>query len=119
MRKFIEVYNQFEGIHCWKDCPHDQVSFLRTPHRHVFHIYTTVKVDHSDRAIEFFMLQNDIHDALAQLYSGSMFDLGSRSCETIAEELFVLLSDGFNYKTIQSIKVSEDNENAAIVKFNE
>jgi hypothetical protein len=61
-RRFIFVTFQKEGIHCYPAAATDpalatkdeyDVSFLATPHRHIFHFKVWIEVEHSDRAIEF------------------------------------------------------------------
>ena len=110
---FVEevfVTLQVEGIHCWPECPFDEVDYLRTPHRHMFHIKAQKLVTHSDRDVEFIMLKHRIYEYLRIEY-GTNFDVclfGSRSCEMIAKELI----EEFE---LTKCEVSEDGENGAIV----
>ena len=45
------------GIHCYPDAP-DDVSYLRSPHRHLFHFKVGVPVNHANREIEFHQFLN-------------------------------------------------------------
>jgi hypothetical protein len=114
---FIIVKDQFPALHAWVDCPFEEVSFLRTPHRHVFHVTVKVKVDHDDRAVEFFMLKNTLSSLLHDLFAHR--DLGSKSCEMLCHDIKDSLK--LNYDegplNIHSISVFEDNENGAEVVF--
>lgn len=97
----------FEGIHCWPECPFDEVKYLRDPHRHVFYIRAFKKVNHDDRDVEFIMLKHQIERYLSTVYPGG--EIGRKSCEMLAEELI-------NTFELSACDVSEDNENGAIVR---
>lgn len=102
---------QVEGLHCWPECPYEEVKYLRDPHRHVFHIKATKKVTHDDRDVEFIMLKHKIEDYFYEKYFDSdlrLMNFGSMSCEMIAKELIAK----FN---LLRCEVSEDGENGAIV----
>lgn len=97
---------QFEGIHCWPECPFEEVAYLRSPHRHMFHIKAWKEVFHDDRDVEFIMLK---HVMLA--YLDGRFpnrNMGRTSCEMLARELI----EKFDLKACE---VSEDGENGAIL----
>lgn len=104
MKKAVIARFSFEGIHCWPKCNIEDVSFLRTPHRHIFHVKMTVPVAHNDRDVEIIMLKR----RAAAFIASVGVDLGSRSCEDIAE----LLCNRFS---CSSVEVDEDGENGAIV----
>lgn len=105
---------QFEGIHCWPNCPIEEVSYLRSPHRHIFHVKAYKQVFHDDRDVEFIWLKHRIQEFLNNWLQHSthttapVYDLGPMSCEMIANKLI----DEFN---LSRCEVSEDNENGAIV----
>ena len=108
-----EVYCtlEVEGVHCWPECPLEEVAYLRDPHRHVFHIKAFANVSHDDRDIEFIVLK---HKILNWFYDGwfdsklRLFNFGPMSCEMIAKRLI----DEFD---LSRCEVSEDGENGAIV----
>lgn len=105
---------QFEGIHCWPNCPIEEVAYLRSPHRHIFHVKAYKQVFHDDRDVEFIWLKHRIQEYLdtwltqSEHTSAAVYDLGPMSCEMIANQLI----DEFG---LSRCEVSEDNENGAIV----
>jgi predicted methyltransferase MtxX (methanogen marker protein 4) len=102
---------QIEGTHNWKDCPFEEVAYLRDTHRHVFWIKAYKEVSHSDRDVEFIMLKHRIEQYLKSKYRNTFLKLcvfGSMSCEMIAEELITAFD-------LCKCEVNEDNENGAIV----
>lgn len=113
MTKGTYVYCQtrFIGFHRWPSAP-DEVKYLRDRHRHEFHVKVTVKVKHDDRDVEFITLRNAVD--LMFCGNGSEHELGSKSCEMIAEDIISFVEADGNYK-IYSVEVSEDGENGAIV----
>ena len=111
--KTTEVYctTQMAGIHNWPGCPFDEVSYLRDPHRHMFHIKAHKLVTHSDRDVEFIMLKHLIEEYLNMEYwhdQHKCLYFGAMSCEMIAEELI-------NKFDLCRCEVSEDGENGAII----
>jgi len=103
-----------EGIHRWRKCPIEEVSYLREYHRHLFHIVCYSYVTHDDRDIEFIQLSHDIKKYLTEKYFSErsqclFFD--DMSCEMIAEELV----KQFN---LCECEVNEDGEGGAIVRRN-
>jgi len=117
----IFVRFQKEGIHKYPAAATDpalatgdeyDVSFLATPHRHIFHFEVTIEVEHSDRAIEFIQFKR----WLENLYKGGTLALDYKSCEMIAEDLYEVIATRYPDRTIH-IEVSEDNENGARLTF--
>lgn len=111
MQTNIIVRLVVDGIHSWPECPIEEVSFLRSPHRHMFHIECVKEVMHDDRDVEIIQLKHEILSYLkAKYYSeekrAHLF--GRLSCESIAREL--LTHFGLN-----RCSVLEDNENGAEV----
>lgn len=117
-KRWIKVNTEFKGIHNWPECPYEDVSFLQHPHRHTFEVGVKVVIGHYDREIEFFRFQRDVNAALIELYGASLLrtrDLGRRSCEEIAEDLYHELYEKYPREMI--ITVSEDGEVAAEIEF--
>lgn len=123
MRKnrWIWVTFQKEGIHCYpaaKSDPKlatgdwDDVSFLASPHRHMFHFKVMIEVDHDDRDIEFIQFKR----WLERMYSEGLLVLNHKSCEMIAEELHFEISHKYPNRAMK-IEVSEDGENGAIIEY--
>ena len=100
----IVVKFQFEGVHSWPECPHEDVAFLRVPHRHVFHVTATAKEEES-REIEIIRFKRQMECWTARYLTGPH----KFSCEDMAKRLI----DAFN---LSSCTVLEDNENGAIVR---
>jgi len=109
----IVVISQFEGIHSWPDCPYEDVAFLRHPHRHIFHVIMKIEVYHDDRELEFIRIKRELEEILLTFYHGK--DLGSMSCEMLAEKLGMHFI-GFSYP-VHMVSVFEDGENGAEVYF--
>lgn len=97
---------QYEALHNWPNCDIDEVSFLKYPHRHMFHIKAYKKVIHDDRDTEFIVLKRKIANYLQETYNN---DFGPMSCEMIARELITK----FN---LCACDVSEDNENGCYLE---
>ena len=115
MHTLVGIKLELEGIHSWSGVVNthykDEVGFLQHPHRHIFHIECTKKVNHDDRDIEFIAFKHEIQNYLRSSY-WSTFDslhvFGDMSCEMIAKELLKEFD-------LESCKVDEDGENYAIV----
>lgn len=109
MKKFIVATLQIEGIHCWPECQIPEVYFLRSPHRHMFHIKAKKEVTDSNREKEFIVLKREIEFFIRNsfLEKGNI-ELGAMSCEMLAEMLITEFS-------LSSCSVYEDGENGAEV----
>lgn len=113
VRSTTIVYCSFRlvGLHLWTNCPFDDVDFLKTLHRHEYHIKCYFPVTHSDRDVEFIRVKNQIMDYLTNKYWNTKYgccNFGEMSCEMIAEELC-------SEFTLCQAEVSEDGENGGIV----
>lgn len=109
MRTYIEVKNEIDMVHHYKDAP-EQVAYLRNIHRHSFKISSRVQVFHSDREIEFYMLRDFIQDVLPK----AEFGLGV-SCEQIAEFVIKKIQEKYGNGRRIIVSVFEDGINGAIV----
>jgi len=103
MKSFVIIKTSFPAVHSWPGCPFDDVAFLRTPHRHVFHVTVKFLVYHNDRDIEFIRKKIEI-DAFLLSYKNK--DLGMTSCEMLCEQIQGTF--GADY-----VSVFEDDENGA------
>ena len=110
-----------EGIHCYPaaaTAPElatgDQydVSFLGSPHRHIFHFRVSIDVFHNDRDIEFIQFKR----WLENLYSGGILELNYKSCEMIADDLYLQIAGRFPERAVW-IEVAEDGENGCLIKY--
>ena len=109
-----------EGIHKYPAAATDpalatgdeyDVSFLGTPHRHIFHFTVAIEVFHSDRDIEFVQFKR----WLEKLYSGTL-ELNFKSCEMISDDLYEAIAARYPNRDIE-ITVAEDGENGATVYY--
>lgn len=104
----IKVSMQIEGIHSWPQCPYEDVSFLKLPHRHIFHINAKKIVEHNDREQEFILLKRKMQT----FFGSSTVDFKYDSCEQIAEDLIKAFG-------LCECEVLEDGENGAILSVEE
>ena len=100
----ITVTHRFEAMHCWPTAP-SSVVFLRSMHRHLFHVSVTQRVTCVDRDVEFFDLQRKVADYIATHLAGTATN---KSCEQMALDIC-------RHFRAECVSVSEDGENAAIV----
>jgi hypothetical protein len=96
----------FEGIHCWPDCPFEEVKYLRDPHRHIFHIKAYNRVHHDDRDVEFIMLKHRVEEYLHRKFPGGQ--MGKTSCEMLGRDLM-------EHFGLIEVEVNEDGENGAVI----
>ena len=117
----IFVRFQKEGIHKYPAAATDpllatgdeyDVSFLATPHRHIFHFDVTIEVFHNDRDIEFIQFKRWLENQ----YSQSILELNYKSCEMISDDLYEVIATRYPDRNI-IIKVSEDDENGASIMY--
>ena len=89
------------------------VSFLGVPHRHIFHFRVAIDVFHNDRDIEFIQFKR----WLENLYAGGTLELNFKSCEMIADDLYIQIAGRYPGRAVE-IEVSEDGENGCSIKYN-
>ena len=118
----IFVRFQKEGIHKYPAAATDpslatgdeyDVSFLATPHRHIFHFEVTIEVFHNDRDIEFIQFKRWLENQ----YSQGILALDYKSCEMISDDLYDVIATRYPHRNVV-IQVSEDNENGATIVYN-
>ena len=106
MNTTVKTYNEIIGYHYWENAP-DEVSFLRSNHRHRFVIRCQFEVAHDDRQVEIFMKEREIEAFLVSKY-GKEMQLGGMSCEMLAKQLV-------NNFGCVCCEVLEDDKGGAIV----
>ena len=118
----IFVRFQKEGIHKYPAAATDpnlatgdeyDVSFLATPHRHIFHFEVSIEVFHNDRDIEFIQFKRWLENQ----YSQGILALDYKSCEMISDDLYDVIATRYPGRNVV-IQVSEDNENGATIVYN-
>jgi hypothetical protein len=118
----IWVTFQKEGIHCYPAAATDpllatgdeyDVSFLGSPHRHIFHFRVAIDVFHNDRDIEFIQFKR----WLENLYKDNILALDYKSCEMIADDLYLQIASRYPNRDV-IIEVSEDGENGCSISYN-
>ena len=117
----IWVTFQKEGVHCYPAAATDpqlatgdeyDVSFLGTPHRHIFHFKVHIDVFHNDRDIEFIQFKR----WLENLYKDSILELDYKSCEMIADDLYIQIASRYPNRAVW-IEVAEDGENGCLIRY--
>ena len=120
-KRRIWVTFRREGVHCYPDAATNpqlktgdmyDVSFLASPHRHIFHFRVSIDVFHNDRDIEFIQFKR----WLEALYVGTL-ELSYRSCEMIADDLYSQIASKYPNRDVH-IEVSEDGENGCYIEYN-
>jgi hypothetical protein len=110
-----------EGIHRYPAAATDpqlatgdeyDVSFLGYPHRHIFHFRVWIDVFHNDRDIEFIQFKR----WLENLYDKGVIALDFKSCEMIADDLYIQIADRYPGRAVW-IEVSEDGENGCVIHY--
>jgi hypothetical protein len=114
--RMIWVRFEKEGIHKYPAALEDpqlaDVSFLGYPHRHIFHFRVSISVFHNDRDIEFIQFKR----WLENLYSDSTLELNYKSCEMIADDLYIQINSRYPGRHV-IISVSEDDENGCEIVY--
>jgi hypothetical protein len=114
--RMIWVRFEKEGIHKYPAALEDpklaDVSFLGYPHRHIFHFRVSISVFHNDRDIEFIQFKR----WLESLYSDSTLELNYKSCEMIADDLYIQINSRYPGRHV-IISVSEDDENGCEIVY--
>ena len=112
-----------EGIHKYPAAATDpslatgdeyDVSFLASPHRHIFHFRVWIDVFHNDRDVEFIQFKR----WLEKLYSSNqgVLSLDYKSCEMMADDLYAEIASRYPDRAVW-IEVAEDGENGALIKY--
>jgi hypothetical protein len=118
----IWVTFQHEGIHCYPAAGTDpnlktndeyDVSFLASPHRHIFHFKVGIQVFHNDRDIEFIQFKRWLQNQ----YTNGVLELNHRSCEMICDQLYEVIATRYPNRDVK-ITVAEDGENGATIYYN-
>ena len=116
-----------EGIHRYPAAATDpllntageyDVSFLASPHRHIFHFRVWIDVFHNDRDIEFIQFKRWLENLYSSTNNnqGSILELDWKSCEMIADDLYIQIAGRYPDRAVW-IEVAEDGENGCLIKY--
>jgi hypothetical protein len=116
-----------EGIHRYPAAATDpnlatgdeyDVSFLASPHRHIFHFRVWIDVFHNDRDIEFIQFKRWLENLYTSHRSdtNSILELDFKSCEMIADDLYIQIAGRYPERAVW-IEVAEDGENGCLIKY--
>jgi len=121
-QRHIWVTFRKEGVHMYPGADTDpklatgdwdDVGFLGVPHRHIFHFRVGIEVFHNDRDIEFIQFKR----WLEKLYNDDVLELNHKSCEMIADDLYLQIADRYPGRVV-TIEVAEDGENGCTITYN-
>jgi hypothetical protein len=110
-----------EGIHKYPAAATDpnlctageyDVSFLASPHRHVFWFKVWIDVWHSNRDLEFIQFKRWVES----LYGKDILQLDFKSVEMIADDLYIQVAGRYPDRAVW-IEVAEDGENGCLIKY--
>jgi len=120
-KTYIWITFQKEGIHKYPAAATDpslatgdwlDVSFLATPHRHIFHFRIEMEVFHDNRDVEFIQFKRIVES----WYNEGTLKLDYKSCEMMSKELYQKLIKTWPDRHY-IIEVSEDGENGCRTVF--
>lgn len=103
---WLELNTTKAALHSYEKAP-EEVKWLRSLHRHLFHVKFLIQVDRNDRQFEFFILMKELRKVVKWTFKKN------QSCEQYAENIAEYFTK--KYKKLVCVKVSEDGENGAIV----
>ena len=122
-KSYIWVTFRKEGIHMYPAAATNpklatgdwlDVSFLGTPHRHIFHFKVEMEVFHDNRDVEFIQAKR----IMEKWYADGTLQLDYKSCEMMARELYAKCVAQWPERCY-NIEVSEDGENGCRLIFEE
>lgn len=108
----VIVNTSFEGFHKYENAP-EEVSYLRSMHRHIFHVNVEIEVHHDNREIEFIMAKHTIDEFIQEVFVNTQSWL---SCEQMGEKICQYLTEQYGERQI-ICTVMEDNENGGRVYY--
>ena len=120
-KRMVWITFRKEGIHRYPAAGTDpnlctageyDVSFLGTPHRHIFHFKVYIAVTHDDRDIEFIQFKR----WMEKLYAEKTLELDYKSCEMMSDDLWHQITNKYPGREVH-INISEDGENGAHIEY--
>lgn len=115
MKRFVWITTQKAAVHSYPTPP-AVVGFLQYPHRHLFKFKILIQVFHTDREIEFLLLQSFIEDIIEDINKSPDH---TYSCEMISDLLHSAILEQYceNRDREIRIEVSEDGENGSYIEY--
>jgi len=114
---YIVVNLRFAALHCWPAAP-PEVKFLRDYHRHEFHVKVALMVKHVERESETWQfkafLRGVINDLCSPPTEVPFRNVGSYSCEQIAEVIATEVAARYQDRREVEVEVLEDGETGAL-----
>lgn len=111
--KYVYCQTKWEDFHRYPNAP-EEVAFLRTLHRHEFHIKLSVAVSHDDREVEFIIMKRWVEaEVIPELKKMWEF----KSCEMMCEKVAELVFEKWEAVDKATVEISEDGENGSYVTF--
>jgi len=112
----IEVSISQDALHFWPEAGDVLPSraYLSSPHHHTFHITACVKVQHSNRDVEFHDFKHELRKVVRNIISwevGGAASFGPLSCEAIAQMILEQFPDN-----VFEVRVFEDEDCGAVVR---
>jgi len=109
----VIINTRFPAFHNWPDAP-QEVHYLRSIHRHEFHVTMKIRVEHENRDVEFITAKNDLDSIIGESYVNRNYS--GLSCEHLCNELYADMKEGIGYHVVY-VCVMEDGENGAEVFY--
>lgn len=106
----ILITTQFEGFHKYPKAP-KEVAFLRSLHRHLFHVKVQIEVFSDSRDIEFFIFKRQVQEIIDKHVSKLKDD---RSCESIGKTILNGVLALYKDRRIE-VSIGEDQENYSVI----
>ena len=131
----IGIRFEVEGFHNYPDASKNHgelVKFLEQPHRHIFKFNCKKRVNHDNRDEEFILLRRKVKQYINRKFpvfesDCECYDFGSMSCEMIAKDILKqfdfdsveVSEDGENYAIVEKVEVKDDSTEEKPKNFNE
>jgi len=107
---------QIEALHHWKEAS-GSVSFLKHPHRHIFHVRAHIEQKSTRRDVEYLGAKRELQSfLLSKAMTNSIRNFNKASCEDIAEEILLWLRQQYPNRCLK-VEVFEDGENGCLVEL--
>jgi hypothetical protein len=114
-RSALALIPSTSGFHQWETAP-EAVKYLRSLHRHVFHVELEISVYHNDRELEYHMVLGAMNKFIDSEMLGAMWN-NRWSCEDMAFKIVLWAADAYPDRPGYTCTISEDDENGSVVSL--